>query len=82
MQIAVHGGEGAHIAYWLAVISGHSIVFAVVLTHLETFKPIWFGIVVVPEIAAFIICRNWILPHVSIVDGVETTRRDEKNRDR
>jgi peptidoglycan/LPS O-acetylase OafA/YrhL len=68
-------------AYWALaglLLAAHSIAFAVVLTHVETFKPIWFGMIVLPEIVVFVFCRNLLLPHSNTKSNRQNSQHDDE----
>lgn len=55
-------------SYWALtglLFSAHSLVFAGILIHMETFKPIWFAMILPVEMLVFIVCRNWFIPLTS-----------------
>ena len=71
--------------YWVLtglLFLAHSIVFAILLTRVETFKPIWFGLIVLPEMVGFILCRNWLLPDTRTENDSENNKHEAKKRDR
>ena len=63
-------------AFFLLV---HSTIYAVVFNHVEVIKPVWVGLIVVPEMLAFVVCRNWLVTHTS---NAKTTRRSTHNEEK
>ena len=51
-------------SFWLltlVLLSVHFVCLAVILAHLERFRPFWF-VAAIPEFVIVVLCRNMILP--------------------
>ena len=53
-------------AFWILTITGltvHVFGYAVVLSRLAYFKPVWFGLIGFAEIVLLLECKNWFISH-------------------